>query len=455
MRDNIQKKLLITAILLLFVSAGSMNAICLKNKEDQTLFRGDPYFILLSDYTDGEGDENLWALQLRFDIELGIVESEFDNKTLPLVTDKWVEIRIEIDLNSDWVKMYYNGSILHQKAWSAGPDNQGNGIVNISAVNLFSDSQTSVYFDDFTFEVVGDGVIWSENFDSYEDGSSIHDQGGWKGWDNNPEFTAYVSSYVNRSSPNSLEISAGSDIVRVYFGNTSGEFVYSAWMYFPENIPPDAPEITGPESGGVGSYYEYSFVSTDPDFDDVWYFIEWGDSEFEEWVGPFSSGEMVEIGHIWSEKGEYKIRAKARDSLGFESRWSEAFNVIISNPPDAPEIDGPPRVKNGVEYGFSFSAIDPDGDDVMYFIDWGNGDTEETVLYPSGSNVEIKHSWVNKGNYTIKAKAIDIYDAESNYSIFEINVPKNKAYYFKINLFRWLFERLLNANIILGKLLNL
>ena len=93
---------------------------------------------MLKDYTDSAGDENLWSLQLRFDINLGIVKNKFDNKSLPLVTDKLVKIKINIDLNNGWMKIYYNGDILHQKQWTTEPDNQRNGILKINVVNLFS-----------------------------------------------------------------------------------------------------------------------------------------------------------------------------------------------------------------------------------------------------------------------------------------------------------------------------
>jgi hypothetical protein len=425
MRDNKFKKVLILVILLLFISSFKINDsdIC-GSKIGRTLPQGDPYFIMLSDYTDGAGDDNLWAVQLRFDISLGIVESEFDNKSLPLITDKWVEIRIEIDLNNDWMEIYYNNELLHEKEWSAGPENTGNGIVNISAVNLFSDSQTSIYFDDFTLEEVGGGVIWSDSFDTYEDGSSIHGQGGWKGWDNNPIFTAYVSSFQNRSFPHSLEISYGSDVIREYFGNYSGEFVHTAWIYFPENIEPNPPEISGPVSGGVNKSYEYTFFSTDPNLDDLWYYVDWDDGNFEEWAGPFESGSDVIFSHSWSENGSYNIRAKARDALEFESDWSEPFNVIISNPPDKPDIEGPTSVRVNVEQEFTVVSIDPDDDDIKYYIDWGDNSTLETDYFPSGTKVYIKHTWTEKDNYSIKAKAIDSFNAESNSSKFEIIVPK-------------------------------
>jgi hypothetical protein len=256
MRNKIVKKFLRIYVLILLFSVSVISGIGMNNISDselsnvfniadQTLPIGDVYFILLSDYTDGAGDDNLWAVQLRFDFDQYVVESEFDNKTLALITDEWVELRVYIDLGFDWMEVYYNGELLVEKKWSAGPDNEGNGIVNLSAVDLFSSSSRSVYFDDFNLEEIGVGVKWSDNFDSYEDGSSIHRQGGWKGWDNNSDYTAYVSSERSRSPPHSLDIKSPSDLVRTYFGDYYGEFNYTVWIYYPENFPPTAPIISG------------------------------------------------------------------------------------------------------------------------------------------------------------------------------------------------------------------
>ena len=440
MRNKIVKKFLRIYVLILFFSVSIISGIGVNNISDselsnafdianQTLPQGNVYFIMLSDYTDGAGDDNLWAVQLRFDIDQYIVESEFDNKTLPLITDNWVEIRIYIDPGYDWMEVYYNGELLVEKKWSAGPDNEGNGIVNLSAVDLFSDSSKSVYFDDFCLEEIGSGVIWSDNFDSYENGSSIHGQGGWKGWDNNSDCTAYVSSVKSRSPPHSLDIKTPADLVHTYFGNYSGEFNYTVWIYYPENIPPTAPIISGPEGGGVGEFYEYSFVSTDFNLDDLYYFIDWGDGNIEEWVGPYASGEEVTISHLWSEIGEYEIRAKARDISENESDWSEPFDVIISNPPIKPTINGPISGKIGDVYTYFATTTDPDGDQIYYMFDWGDDfNTSWRGPFNSGETGEAKHSWNEQGSYSISVKAKDVYGAESDWSYpLEVTIPRDKA----------------------------
>jgi hypothetical protein len=89
------------------------------------------------------------------------------------------------------------------------------------------------------------------------------------------------------------------------------------------NWGPTAPEIDGPKSGVPGMDYTFKFTSMDPDGnDDIYYYIDWGDGEFEEWNGPYESGEFIEIEHTWEEKQNYDIRAKAKDIMGRESSWA-------------------------------------------------------------------------------------------------------------------------------------
>lgn len=77
---------------------------------------------------------------------------------------------------------------------------------------------------------------WSEDFDSYANGSSMHGQGGWKGWDNSPLWTAYVTNAQSLSPPHSVDISGNADLVHEYSGYTSGQWIYTAWQYVPEEF---------------------------------------------------------------------------------------------------------------------------------------------------------------------------------------------------------------------------
>jgi hypothetical protein len=74
---------------------------------------------------------------------------------------------------------------------------------------------------------------WSDDFDSYANGQSLHGVGGWKGWDNNPAATAYVTNLYARSAPHSVDITPTSDLVHEFSGYTSGAWVVTAWQYIP------------------------------------------------------------------------------------------------------------------------------------------------------------------------------------------------------------------------------
>lgn len=108
---------------------------------------GEQYFILLDAY-DHAGATNHWALQLKF--ADGAVESEFDSAILGLVTDAWIELNVEIDLDLDLMTVKYDGDVLVSKPYSAGTNNDFLGVPNIACLDLFSNAGDDVYWDDLS-----------------------------------------------------------------------------------------------------------------------------------------------------------------------------------------------------------------------------------------------------------------------------------------------------------------
>ena len=82
--------------------------------------------------------------------------------------------------------------------------------------------------------------VWSDDFDSYANGSPLHGQGEWKGWDNNPAVTAYVTNNQSRSSPHSVDIAwfsgVSADMVHEFSGVSSGNWTFTAWQYIPNDF---------------------------------------------------------------------------------------------------------------------------------------------------------------------------------------------------------------------------
>lgn len=92
---------------------------------------------------------------------------------------------------------------------------------------------------------------------------------------------------------------------------------------------PDKPTIEGISQGKAQERYNYHFTTTDPENDEIYYFIEWGDGRTWNWIGPFSSDEQVTKSHQWAREGDYTIRVKAKDSYGVESDWSDPFTISM------------------------------------------------------------------------------------------------------------------------------
>ena len=63
----------------------------------------------------------------------------------------------------------------------------------------------------------------------------------------------------------------------------------------------------------------YTFYSSDPEGDDIYYCVDWGDESGEICLGLFPSNTYVNASHIWDEKGTYIIKAKTEDIHGLTS----------------------------------------------------------------------------------------------------------------------------------------
>lgn len=95
------------------------------------------------------------------------------------------------------------------------------------------------------------------------------------------------------------------------------------------NGAPNPPTISGPSSGKPNKKYSYTLTTTDPEGEQIWYWIDWGDGTNTSWIGPFDSGVAITESHTWKSKENFTIKAKAKDSLNAESNWA---TLIISVP---------------------------------------------------------------------------------------------------------------------------
>jgi hypothetical protein len=138
-------------------------------------------------------------------------------------------------------------------------------------------------------------------------------------------------------------------------------------------------------------------------------------------------------GNYWSDYRDQGIRDEDGDGIGDtsyvipdgvnEDRFPLMEPYGGNLRPIKPVISGPSDVKTGQEYEYSASTIDPNGDKLYYFFDWGDGSDSGWIEKSKAS-----HIWTNKGTSDVRVKAKDEHSAESEWSNpLSISMSKSKA----------------------------
>lgn len=83
-------------------------------------------------------------------------------------------------------------------------------------------------------------------------------------------------------------------------------------------------------------------------------------------------------------------------------------NDCSNRAPNQPLLLGPSSGVVGTSYFFTAQATDPDGDNVRYSFNWGDGSPESQTNYVlSGTGQSRSHSWSSQGIYTVYVVADD------------------------------------------------
>ncbi len=114
-----------------------------------------------------------------------------------------------------------------------------------------------------------------------------------------------------------------------------------------------------------------------------------------------------------------------------------------SQAPLKPEISGPSSGKPDEEQTFEALTTDPEGDDIYYMFDWGDGTYSEWIgPYSSGRDVSVSHTWSDRGDYEVRVKAKDDHGVIGDWSDpLPITMPKSFSFFGRVSqIFDWLFS---------------
>lgn len=156
------------------------------------------------------------------------------------------------------------------------------------------------------------------------------------------------------------------------------------------------------------------------------------------------------VKYVKIELGQEAFSIEPNSSV--EVRFDDVYFGIWNTAPIVPSIQGETNGRVRTVYEYTISTIDPDQDNISYEIDWGDNTTQVTDFYKSGEEIIISHIWGFEKTYTVRVRAIDEEDAESDWAILMVTMPCS----YKLPIMQFwerLFERFPNVFPILRHIL--
>ena len=119
------------------------------------------YFIMMNQYEEGLAVTGTWTIQLQFDGGTGTLIDDYNVAgftPVPIIFDQWVQVRVIVDLDNDTCTQFYDGEMIGDpdQAWST---RNGGTLVQIAAVDLFSNNGTTSYWDNVSLAVFDDEPV--------------------------------------------------------------------------------------------------------------------------------------------------------------------------------------------------------------------------------------------------------------------------------------------------------
>ncbi|NQV31276.1 MAG: discoidin domain-containing protein [Phycisphaeraceae bacterium] len=87
------------------------------------------------------------STQWSFSLSDGVIAEDYDEAaSATIIYDQWIELKLVIDVDNDFVEQYYNGKLFSARAWAFS------GTSQIQSIDLFGNGASSVYYDDITVQ---------------------------------------------------------------------------------------------------------------------------------------------------------------------------------------------------------------------------------------------------------------------------------------------------------------
>jgi len=150
--------------------------------------------------------------------------------------------------------------------------------------------------------------------------------------------------------------------------------------------------------------------------------------------GDGEQGSGLITSHIYNETGVFTLTINVTDDKNNKaSATSKVWVQETNSGPDIPSINGSSSGVSWKKYEYKIYSEDPDGNDLLYYINWGDGKKEEWIgPFASGEEITVSHIWVNTGNFNVKVKVKDPFNVESDWATLKVTMPREKGLLFTL-----------------------
>jgi hypothetical protein len=271
-----------------------------------------------------------------------------------------------------------------------------------------------------TVGTTGRGEIWNNSLPDARNGLSV---GGWS------TYNREIVDDIDLSS--AQVVNGGSWRVVTYYNYGPEAILGVSVSFYPDSsgIPSTTPyaskvcTYTGVLTGAT--YFTRREILITCTFDDI-------SLAAGKWWAEFYPTATDNIFWLTSTKAGTSEVYCSQPDLGYP-KWTAghtAFSGVYydvsfvltggsaNQPPVTPPAPtGPTSGSTGVSYSFSATTTDPDGDDIYFMFDWGDGNQSSWLgPYSSGGTATASHAWASAGSYAVTVKAKDTNGAESGWS---------------------------------------
>ena len=143
------------------------------------------------------------------------------------------------------------------------------------------------------------------------------------------------------------------------------------------------------------------------------------------WGAAVQMNDASAAGKAVADKGAVAI---GKTGIAFEDSRNGNIDIyfapITPDAPDAPIITGPASGDAKTAYDYQFTTTDYQGDQVLYYIDWGDNTNSGWIgPFASGAAQTVSHTFAAKGNYTITAQAKDTAGHVGDWGTLTVTMP--------------------------------